>query len=136
MGPLMFFGARLMVKSDLMKFGLVSGAIMSMLGGLAIVWNIGHAGVTIDPLVEKACYDEVKHRAPLGHRAIMTYDYREEGSKLGIASGGLEAQYAPNKWTQVAWTCRINPTNREIARIELVATTGGQRMKAAASSFQ
>ncbi len=125
-----------MLKSDLAKFGLLSAALMSMLAFVAVIWEKEAVKAVIDPLVEKACHDEVKTRAPLGHRAIMTYAYHEEGSQLGIVSGSLEAQYAPKQWTQVDWTCRVNPIDRQIARVELAPASGGHRMKAAASVFQ
>lgn len=124
-----------MVMSELMKLGLVGGAVMSILGGLAILWDQTGSRVAINPRVEKACHDAVVQKAPLGHRAIITYSYHEEGSKLGVASGSLETQYAPNRWAQVSWTCRVNPEDRQIARIEFTLSGGGQRLKAAASSF-
>lgn len=125
-----------MPKSDLKQVMLVSAGLMIMLSGLVILGQNGIAEASIDPAVEKACYDEVKQRAPLGYRSIITYGYQEEGSRLGIVIGGLEAQYAPDQWTQVEWTCRVDPTSHDVARIELSATNGKGRMKAAASAFQ
>ncbi len=125
-----------MLKSDLAKSCVITATFAVFLAGMAITWYAGSLKILIDPAVEKACYNEVKKRAPLGHRTIMTFGYREESSRLGIADGSLEAQFAPNKWTQVAWTCRINPSSKEVARVEMAPTTGGQRMKAAASAFK
>lgn len=125
-----------MHRSDLKQFVLVSIGLTIMLGGLVILGQSGTAKAPIDPAVEQACYDEVKQRAPLGYRTIITYNYREEGSRLGIMIGGIEAQYAPQQWTQVDWICRIDPTDYSVARIELSATNGKGRMKAAASAFQ
>lgn len=125
-----------MLKSNLAKFCLVTGVLFFLLGGLTIAWNAGKPDAIIDPFVQTACYNEVKQRAPLGYRAIMTFNYREESSRLGIADGSLEAQITPDKWTSVAWTCRINPITKEVARVEMAPTTGGQRMKAAASGFK
>lgn len=125
-----------MHKSDMKKLALISAGLASMLIGLAVIGQSNIAEASIDPAVEKACYDEVKLRSPHGHRALITYAYREESSQLGIVFGGHDAQYQPGKWTQVNWSCRVNPENKKVARIELSATNGTGRMKAAATAFQ
>ena len=121
-------------KSELMKVGLIGGALAVGLVGLVALR--GPPQPIIDPRVEEACFKEVRNRAPHGSRTIMTFSYREEGKRLGVAQGSLEAKYNKDQWTQVGWTCRINPTNREIARVELSATSGGQRIRAAATRFK
>ncbi len=121
--------------SELLKLGVICTVFASIIAGIALLWNEGDLEVTINPLVEKACFDAVGERAPLGHRALIVFSYKEESSNLGIASGGAEAQYAPNQWTQVLWTCRVNPSNRKIARIEFAPATGGHRLRSAASAF-
>lgn len=125
-----------MPKSERFNMNLVIGAFLCFLGCAAIIVSLTNRHIHIDPDVEQACHDEIKQGAPLGHRSIMTHSYDEVSSNLGIAEGSLEAQYVQGKWTQVAWTCRVNPTNQDIARVELTATTGGQKLKAAASAFQ
>ncbi|MGI9433765.1 MAG: hypothetical protein ACR2Q4_02865 [Geminicoccaceae bacterium] len=114
---------------------LLCGVFTAMLGGLGASWNAGQVGRAIDPHVEQACHREAKTRSPLGHRSIITYGYQEDGPMLGIVRGGHEAQYAPNKWTGVAWTCQINPSSRRVLGFEVQATRGGHRMKAAATAF-
>jgi hypothetical protein len=125
-----------MVKSGLVNIGIVGGTLLLAVGGLTITWSKNQVDLDIAPLVEQACHDEVRRRAPLGHRAIVTSGYHEEGASLAVASGNIEAQYAPERWLQVHWICRINPRTREIARVEVSHASGGQRMKAAASAFQ
>ena len=121
-------------KPDLRRLGLICGTVLLIIAGLVL--GPGSRQPAIDPAVEEACYNEIRRRAPFGHDALMTYGYREEGSRLGIAHGSLKAKYAKDKWSQVSWICRIDPTSREIARIELTPTTGGQRLNAAATGFK
>ena len=124
-----------MAMSELSKGGIIGGVCVMMLGGMAALWNQGTSKAAIDPMIEKACFDEVARRATLGQRAITTFDYREESSNLGIVTGGVEAQYAPGRWTQALWTCRIDPTSRTVARVEFSPASGGNRLRAAASPF-
>ena len=125
-----------MAKSERFNMNLVIGAFLSFLGCAAIVVSLANRGLQIDSAIEQACHDEIKQGVPLGHRSFMTHDYDQESENLGIASGSLEAQYAEGKWTQVSWICRIDPTSQDITRVELTATTGGQKLKAAAAAFQ
>jgi len=121
--------------SEFLKISIICTVFAFMLAGMALFWNQGTVEAAIDPLVEKACFDAVGERAPLGHRALIIFDYQEESANLGIASGGAEAQYAPDQWTQVLWTCRVNPSNRKVARIAFEPTTGGHRLRSAATAF-
>lgn len=124
-----------MHRSKIMKSGLFAGCLALILGGPVVAWNMGQMDPSIDPGVERACHDAVKSRAPGGYRSIMTFEYDEEGTMLGLVRGSLEASYAPSKWTQVAWTCRINLEDQQVIRLQVQPTTGGQRLKAAASAF-
>lgn len=123
-------------QSELVRGGVVCCVLVVSLGGLMAAWDGGANHPSIDPAIEKACFDEVEQRAPLGHRAIFTYGYQEEGSGLGVANGGLEAQYAPNAWTTVYWTCRINLGNQRVERVEVSQSNTSQKMRAAAAKFQ
>ncbi len=125
-----------MFKSDRVKVSVTICAFLGFLGITAFVLKVNDRLFEIDALLEQACHKEVRKGAPFGHRSVITYDYDEESRNLGIASGVFQAQYSRGKWTQVAWTCRINPSTYEIARVELTAAGGGQKLKAAAAAFQ
>lgn len=124
-----------MDKSEWIKFGIVSGVLMSMIAGVMVIWKLSQPEFEISPLVEAACFREIDKRTPLGHRGLVTFDYYEEGSTLGIANGALETQHSPGAWMQVYWTCRVHPKSRRVATVEFEGAGGGFRMKAAARSF-
>ncbi len=125
-----------MFNTDRARTGIALGAFFAVLGLTTIAWQASQTSLEIDPAVEQTCHKAVKKGAPYGYRGVSTYNYQKESSNLGVATGILEAQYAKGQWTQVAWVCRINPNNREIARVELSSASGGQKMRAAASTFQ
>ncbi|MGI9494395.1 MAG: hypothetical protein ACR2QF_18550 [Geminicoccaceae bacterium] len=125
----------MIVKSEILKIGIVSGFVLSMLGGMVGLWSQMSIGTEIDARVERACHNKVVERIPFGHQAMLTSSYREESPKLGIATGRVDAKYTPHKWAPVSWTCRINPKNREVLRIEFTPVSGGHRIKSAASAF-
>lgn len=124
------------LKNDLEKLGMISFGLLFILCGMVVLGQGNALRAALDPEVEAACFDEIKKRAPWGYRAIITYGYREESSRFGIVNGGLEAQYGPDQWTQVNWSCHISPKDLEIAHVELSQSTGKGRIKAAATAFQ
>ncbi|MGI9451937.1 MAG: hypothetical protein ACR2QH_15045 [Geminicoccaceae bacterium] len=125
----------MIVRSELLKAGIVSSVVLSMLGGMVILWQQVNFETEIDAQVEKACFSKLAERIPLGHRAMLTSSYKEESPSLGIAIGRVQAQYAPNQWSPVSWTCRVNPSNKKVARVEFTPLDGGHRLKSAAGGF-
>ena len=125
----------MIVRSELLKVVVICSVVLSMLGGMVFLWSHVTFETEIDARVEKACFNKLAERIPLGHNAMLTSSYREESPNLAIAFGRVQAQYAPGEWSPVAWTCRVNPSNLKVARVEFSPLGGGHRLGSAAAGF-
>lgn len=124
-----------MFRSKMTKPCLIAASLTAALAGPMVAWSIGQMGHGIAPDVEQACHNAAKRKAPQGYRNVATFEYDEEGTKVGIVRGSLEASYTSGKWTQVEWTCRISLDSRRVVHFQVHPSTGGHRLKAAASRF-
>ena len=122
-----------MLQAHKMIIGVITGALVLVSAGLAIAMS--HDGVANErekKHLRLACHRGVGERALHGIREMKTVSYEEEAPNVGIVKGSLKSELRSNRWTTLAWTCRINPTSRRVLSIEFGWTNSGSRLLAAA----
>ena len=128
-----------MFTSNRSAASLIVGGFVLVAGGIAVASGTDHHSPDIEQHLERACHREVMSRSPHGRRELRTLGYDLVSSRVGIAKGDLKTKLVPDRWSQINWTCRVDPTSGRVLRVEFGwptrAATGAGRLLAAASGF-
>jgi hypothetical protein len=122
-----------MFKPSKTFLSVAASASILLSGGLAIALDNGDDELLGNPAWKRSCERQIVQKTPNGQKDLAFASFKRQGEHLGIARGSVKTKLYQNRWSQIPWSCRVNPANGEVIRVTFDLPTGSSRLMAAAS---